>query len=79
MKFDIHSSYISHSKFTSARVPAGKRRCLGEALARSTLFLFLTALLQKFSFELPPGHQVLPHLDGMTLAPRPFTGIVTLR
>ena len=31
----------------------GKRQCLGESLARSVLFLFLTGFLQNFSFRFP--------------------------
>nr|BAN14691.1 cytochrome P450 [Plautia stali] len=51
----------------------GKRRCIGEALAKTSLFLYLTALLQKFrirpvSEELPP----IKSLDGATISPAPF-------
>ncbi|OCT85469.1 hypothetical protein XELAEV_18023636mg [Xenopus laevis] len=34
---------------------AGRRVCLGEQLARMTLFLFFTSLLQHFSFQIPDG------------------------
>lgn len=51
----------------------GKRRCLGEALARSSLFIFFARLLQ--CFELRAVHGEDPEttgLDGVTLAPKPF-------
>ncbi|NXX61885.1 CP2J2 protein, partial [Scopus umbretta] len=51
----------------------GKRACLGEVLARSELFLFFTALLQKFTFQAPPDTTLsLQFKLGMTMAPQPY-------
>ncbi|KAG1964368.1 cytochrome P450 2AD6 [Pimephales promelas] len=52
---------------------AGKRRCPGEYLAHMELFIFLTVLLQTFSFSPPSGEE--PSLEsqvGFTQAPLPF-------
>lgn len=43
---------------------AGPRGCMGEVLARSELFLFLSHLLQRFTFEAISGCE-LPSLDGL--------------
>uniref|UniRef100_A0A8C0EP36 CP2J2 protein n=1 Tax=Bubo bubo TaxID=30461 RepID=A0A8C0EP36_BUBBB len=51
----------------------GKRACLGEVLARSELFLFFTALLQKFTFQAPPDTTLsLKFKLGITMAPQPY-------
>ncbi|XP_032319117.1 cytochrome P450 2K6 [Camelus ferus] len=39
---------------------AGRRVCAGASLAKMELFLFFTSLLQKFTFQPPPG---ISHLD----------------
>ena len=59
----------------------GKRMCLGEVLARSTVYLFFTSLLQEFTFSLPEGEpkpSTIP-LSGFTIAPQPFRVKVTKR
>ncbi|KAK2540518.1 cytochrome P450 2J2 [Columba guinea] len=51
----------------------GKRSCPGELLARTELFLFFTALLQKFTFQAPPDTTLsLQFKLGITLSPKPY-------
>ncbi|XP_029173665.1 methyl farnesoate epoxidase-like [Nylanderia fulva] len=49
----------------------GRRKCLGEILARNSVFLFTACLLQKFQFTLSPEypHPNLDGVDGFTIAP----------
>ena len=59
----------------------GKRSCIGESLARMELFLFTSALLQKFTFTLPTDEPT-PSLepDGfIVMTPKPFKIILQLR
>ncbi|RZC40009.1 cytochrome P450 303a1 [Asbolus verrucosus] len=58
----------------------GKRRCLGESLARANVFLFTSALLQHFNFSIPPGIPPTREcIDGVTPGPLPFKALVTPR
>ena len=53
---------------------SGKRRCLGEQLARSTLFLFFTYVVHYFDIEISAEHSK-PNLngyDGFTMSPKPY-------
>lgn len=56
---------------------AGRRVCLGEAFARNRLYLFVTMLLQHFTF-VPDSTEQLPEVDprsydlGLVLHPKPF-------
>lgn len=59
----------------------GKRRCMGEMLAKSDLFLFISTLLQNFSFLVPPGHPIptAKPLDGATASVRQYTALLVSR
>lgn len=53
----------------------GRRQCMGEALARMEVFIFMTTLVQNLHFEAPPGKKIdissfskipfvnFPHID----------------
>ncbi|XP_070577292.1 cytochrome P450 18a1-like [Ptychodera flava] len=59
----------------------GRRRCVGEQLARHELFVFFSGLLQRFSLRLPDGAPVPPAegKPGLSIAPFPFEVIATSR
>ncbi|ODM88574.1 Cytochrome P450 2J6 [Orchesella cincta] len=59
----------------------GRRACIGETLARDTLFLFIACILQRFDIVPDPAQ---PHPDfepevGPMLVPKPFTIIAKKR
>lgn len=60
---------------------AGKRRCLGEIMARTNLFLFCTSLIQNFIWSVPEGHD-LPcdePVDGLAPSVKDYEATITLR
>lgn len=52
----------------------GRRRCLGENLARACLFTFFVGILQKFRLEKSPDSKnpTLKTLPGIVLTPQPY-------
>lgn len=60
---------------------SGRRRCLGESLAKSSLFLFLASLLQNFNFTIPKGGEPpsTEAIDGVTATPKPFYAEISPR
>eukprot|EP00062_Callorhinchus_milii_P003644 gi/632941764/ref/XP_007886041.1/ PREDICTED: LOW QUALITY PROTEIN: vitamin D 25-hydroxylase [Callorhinchus milii] len=68
---DSNGQFVKKEAFVPFSL--GRRHCLGEQLARIELFLFFTALLQRFHLHFPPG--TIPNLKaklGMTLQPHPY-------
>ncbi|CAD7088544.1 unnamed protein product [Hermetia illucens] len=60
---------------------ARHRRCMGENMAKQNLFLFITTLIQNFTFCVPEG-QPMPDVtpqDGATPSVKPFTAKVVPR
>ncbi|XP_043286450.1 methyl farnesoate epoxidase-like [Venturia canescens] len=59
----------------------GKRRCMGETLARASLFLFFTHIVHHFDIEVSQSHG-LPSLDGtdgFVISPKPYHLVLTPR
>lgn len=59
----------------------GKRRCMGELMARANIFLFTTTLLQNFNFRVPPNHPMPSDepVDGATASVQQYTALITHR
>lgn len=59
----------------------GRRRCMGENLARGNTFIIATTLLQAFTFSAVPGEEPSTEdfVDGITINPKPFRVMVSLR
>ncbi|KAM9382234.1 cytochrome P450 2K1-like [Phaethornis superciliosus] len=55
---------------------AGRRSCAGETLAKMELFLFFTSLLQRFTFQPPPGVSIsdldLSPAISFNIIPKPY-------
>ncbi|XP_044593457.1 methyl farnesoate epoxidase-like isoform X1 [Cotesia glomerata] len=60
---------------------SGRRKCIGETLAKNSHFLFIAYLLQKFKFALAPGQSrpSMTGMDGFALAPPIFKILITKR
>lgn len=58
----------------------GKRRCLGDILARANIFLIVASLLHMFHFKPAPGSPpVLESVESFTPSLKPYKAFVTLR
>ncbi|KAB0792391.1 hypothetical protein PPYR_14350 [Photinus pyralis] len=58
----------------------GKRRCLGEVLAKANIFMIIAGLLQTFNFRPVPGAPPqFEIIEGFSAAIKPFKMIVSLR
>ncbi|XP_063701883.1 methyl farnesoate epoxidase-like [Culicoides brevitarsis] len=69
---NAEGNLIQHENFMP--FGAGKRRCIGENLAKSSVFLFFASFIHSFDI-LPPSKRELPSLepiDGITLSPQPY-------
>ncbi|KAL0278353.1 UNVERIFIED_CONTAM: hypothetical protein PYX00_000191 [Menopon gallinae] len=77
---DTQGTFVKHKEGLPV-FGAGKRVCPGESLARNTLFLFFTSMIQHYKFVIPDDHprpSTIP-LSGFTQAPQPFEVTVTRR
>lgn len=57
----------------------GKRRCVGENVAKSSLFLFFATTIHFFDMETADELADLSGVDGISLAPKPFRVKLTKR
>uniref|UniRef100_H2YY32 Uncharacterized protein n=1 Tax=Ciona savignyi TaxID=51511 RepID=H2YY32_CIOSA len=85
LHFDPHRHIDDQGKYRNSRnvIPfsIGPRSCLGEALARQEMFIFLIAILQKYEINPVPG-KPLPSFVGinsLTYTPANFKLILTER
>ncbi|XP_041061778.1 cytochrome P450 2K1-like [Carcharodon carcharias] len=66
---DAEGKFVKRDAFMP--FSAGRRACVGETLAKMELFLFFTALIQKFKFQVPPNVIELGLESGVGLTSSP--------
>ena len=69
---DDNGCFVAHPNIIPFGI--GKRRCLGESLAKTELFIFFAGLMQKFEVRLANEDDVLStsYRPGITLTPYPY-------
>lgn len=76
---DSNNKIVNTERFVA--FGQGKRKCLGEALARGSLFIFTVGIIQKFTLEIPPNCP-LPEKRtqaGLLTSPTPYEIIFKCR
>ena len=77
---DTGLKILRHEQFVPYGI--GRRVCMGESLARDTLFIFMTSLVKQLKFE-NPLHHAKPdpgnYTDGFTVIPHPYWVHMRLR
>ena len=82
---DEDGGFICPSTFSFLPFGAGQRVCVGQVMAKMKIFLFISNVLQRFSFKLSPGSPP-PDLEAPVepvprgiLVPRPYKLCITKR
>ncbi|BET00587.1 cytochrome P450 [Nesidiocoris tenuis] len=57
----------------------GKRRCPGEALAKSFMFIFFASFMHRYKLEAADERPSLEPIPGITLSPKPYNLRLTVR
>ena len=72
----VADRYLSFLPFS-----AGRRVCLGEILARTEIFIFLTRILCQFKIEKAPGEGIPPQASNLSVihSPKPFRVVYIAR
>lgn len=77
--FGSLKSFNKISNFKFLFLGMGKRRCIGESVAKSSLFLFFASVLHFFDIEAADELPDLSGIDGISLATKPFRVNLKLR
>jgi cytochrome P450 len=69
---DEHGGFVPHPNVVPFGV--GKRRCLGESLAKVELFIFFASMMHKFDVRTESANEKpsTKYRPGVTLSPLPF-------
>ncbi len=79
--FRVHSKNVAALTLGWLLYLAGQRSCVGEHLTKMKLFLFITHLMHRFTFEQPEDSPpiTIKGTNGITNIPQPYEIKVTDR
>ena len=58
---------------------AGRRRCIGEKIGRTAIFLILTSILQRYRIDSVSGYETMDAIPGLTRFPKDYEVIFSER